>query len=406
VVLGPDPSIGEEFDIDVSFTELDQAWYAVGFQIRLKYDPTLLAKVSVTEGEFLTDPTWNLHGYWFYSSVQTPTPSIPHHHLLVAGLILPNASGVYTQTVFPHTSVLRMFTVRFRAIKQIKSCEPGNLSCVLGIFPMWPPTPDQWVLDRTGKYVGATTVNGTYTILNDITLGRIIDVYTQWPAPYGGQGWNRTSDMFWPQKEVILCANVTYNCWPVQQKLVTFVVWDPQMKVWTVLQAVTDENGVACVSFRIPWPCDDPESLFGVWRVRADVDIACIVVEDWVYFHFDYLINIISVETDKYQYKHCEFVDVTVTFTSHAQQQRHIAIWVTIHDELNVPVATQELVFWVGSAQWCTPKEYTKEFRLHIEKFVFAGYATVHVVSRFELLPGVWTAAGPEDTAIIFVLPE
>jgi len=283
------------------------------------------------------------------------------------------------------------------------------MSCTIDILPFWPSHRKEF-MDKTGATVPTDPnkiVNGTYTILASPQVGRYIDVYTQYPAPYGGQGWNQTSDMFWPQKEVILCANVTYNCWPVQHKLVTFVVWDPHSKVWTVLQDFTDAYGVACVSFRIPWPCTNPEDLFGVWKVRADVDVACEVIEDWVYFHFDYLVNIIGVETDKYYYKHCEFVDVTVTFTSHAQQRRHIALWVTIHDELNVPIATEELVFWIEGATWCTPKRYEKPFSLHIMKFAFAGYATIHVDSRMELEPGVWTAAGPEHaTTIIYILPE
>jgi hypothetical protein len=62
------------------------------------------------------------------------------------------------------------------------------------------------------------TKNGTLTILGWSLAGRIIDLYTQYPAPYGGQGPDNPSDMFWPQKEVWLYANVTYNWWPVQQK--------------------------------------------------------------------------------------------------------------------------------------------------------------------------------------------
>jgi len=212
------------------------------------------------------------------------------------------------------------------------------------------------------------------------------------------------SDMFWPQKEVILCANVTFNCWPVQQKLVTFTVWDNQDNMWTTLQAVTDEDGVACVSFRLPWPCDDPESLLGVWRVVAEVDVACESIYDELEFHYDWLVNIVEVTTDKYYYEHCEWVDISITFTSHAQQQYLVAMRVTIHDELNVPVAFGVVMLNVTGAEFCTAEEYLVELSLHIDKFVFVGTATIHAVPLFWYVDG-WTAAGPEDTTTIYVLP-
>jgi hypothetical protein len=211
--------------------------------------------------------------------------------------------------------------------------------------------------------------------------------------------------MFWPQKEVILYAYVSYNCWPMQQKLVTFTVFDNEGNVWTQLQDATNETGIASVSFRMPWPCEDPESLFGVWTVKADVDIACEVTIDWVYFHYDYLINIVKVTTDIYYYEHCNYVTVTVDFTSHAQQNYTTSLWVTIHDNLNVPIATTTLSFTIGGAKYCTPKEYTKEFILHIDKFAAAGEATVYATPRL-YWNGSWVAAGPMGSTKIYILPS
>jgi len=189
-------------------------------------------------------------------------------------------------------------------------------------------------------------------------------------------------------------------------KLVTFTVWDNEDNVWTQLVDFTDENGVACVSFRMPWPCEDPESLFGVWKVRADVDVACVIIEDWVEWHYDYMINIVKVTTDKYYYKHWEWVNVTVEFTSHAQQTYDAAIWVTIFDNLNVPIATREVVFEIGGAEFCTAKEYTRELRLFIEKFAAAGEATVYVTTRFyDEVNDAWVAAGPIGFTKIYILP-
>jgi len=155
----------------------------------------------------------------------------------------------------------------------------------------------------------------------------------------------------------------------------------------------------------MPWPCDDPESLFGVWKVKADVDVACEVITDWVEWHYDYLINIVKVTTDKYYYEHCEWVEVTVDFTSHAQQEYTASLWVTIHDNLNVPIATTTIGFTIGGAEYCTPKEYTEIVCLHILKFAAAGEATVYVTPRFNWM-GSWVASGPMATTTIYILPS
>jgi hypothetical protein len=317
-------------------------------------------------------------------------------------LILPDSGGNYNASNLPGSvdyedGVIAVIT--FEITDQDVSCDPLLNYCDLDLY-------DIMMVDKDGGYISYSPAeDGNVTVYGSYEVGRVIDVYTQYPDPYGGQGPNAPSDMFWPQKEVILCANVSYNCWPMQQKLVTFTVFDNQDNVWTQLQDVSDEDGVACVSFRMPWPCEDPESLIGVWRVRADVDIACEVTTDEVEWHYDYLINIVDVSTDKYYYKHCEWVEVTVDFTSHAQQEYTTYMHVTIHDNLNVPIAHAGVGFTIGGAEYCTPKEYTETFCLHIDKFAAAGEATIYVTSRL-YWEGSWVAAGPMATTTIYILPE
>jgi len=227
-----------------------------------------------------------------------------------------------------------------------------------------------------------------------------------------------SSDMFWPQKEVVLCADVTYNMWPVQTKMVTFTIYDNQDNVWTVLQGVTNDSGVACVSFRMPWICGpglDPEDLFGVWKVRAEVDIACEIITDEVWFHYDYLISDIKVTINPEFYDHGDNnkVIATVEFYSYREQDMNVLIWVVIHDELNVPVAIDLLEFtigggWFGSIsdkEFCTPDDYDKPFSLEIPKFAYAGKAIVHAVP-FMLWQNNWYPAGPEGITEILIMPS
>jgi len=408
VTLGPFPAVGEEFTVNITIKNLHFAWYLVGLDFRLYYDPDLLEVVSCEEGPYLKQfnqtPT---EPYTIFKCFTKETND--GTYIAAMDLILPNATGHYPAPVAgaepPEDGTIAVIT--FKALKQDISCDPETYTCNLTLSHIM-------MIDKEGGYIPYDApVNGTYTIIGSFQVGRQIDVYTQYPAPYGGQGFNMSSDMFWPQKEVVLYANVTYNCWPVQQKLVTFTIYDNQDNIWAVLRNLTDKDGVACVRFRMPWPCEDPESLFGVWKVRADVDIACELITDEVWFHYDYLVKNIKVTTDKSSYEHCEDVKVTVTFQSYREQDMNVSIWVIIHDELNVPVAIELLEFtigggWSGSIyaeEFCTPDDYEELFSLHIPKFAYAGVATVHAIP-FMLWQDNWYPAGPEGTKEILIMPS
>jgi hypothetical protein len=78
---------------------------------------------------------------------------------------------------------------------------------------------------------------------------------------------------------------------------------------------------------------------------------------------------------------------------------------VTIHDNLNYPIASQTKEFQIGGATYCTAKEYEKDFSLlYILKFASSGGAIVYVTSRL-LWNGQWVAAGPMATTAIYILP-
>jgi len=113
---------------------------------------------------------------------------------------------------------------------------------------------------------------------------RDIDVYTQYPAPYGGQGRNMPSNPFRPMTQVLLYAYITYNSDPVAQKIVTFRIEHGE---WDIIRtSATNSSGMAWVKFTIPWPDTDPEArVLGIWNVTATVDIRDIVVVDELWFY-------------------------------------------------------------------------------------------------------------------------
>jgi hypothetical protein len=210
-------------------------------------------------------------------------------------------------------------------------------------------------------------------------LGPVIDVFTQWPDPFGGQGPNQPSDMITPQCGLYLYAYVTYNDWPEQNKDVAFEVKDPSMTVWGIFYARTNSNGYAEVFVRMPWPCDDPDQYIGEWHVYASVDVACVCINDTLNFKYDYLVNIWKVTTDKDSYKHCEDIEITIDYGSYAMQDHNIIITVTVVDETGVPFGWTYMNVTIGGAEYCTYNNGTIILDVHVEKFARAGVATIYV---------------------------
>lgn len=136
---------------------------------------------------------------------------------------------------------------------------------------------------------------------NALTNYRAIDLYTQ-KEPYNGRGPNQPSDAFAPQEEVILYAYVTYRDDPVPGKIVAFEAHGPLNRYENLsftATAVTDDNGIANTSFRMPWPNSQhpKEAIFGVWNVIAIVDIAEVSVNDTLSFQVGWIVELIKVET-------------------------------------------------------------------------------------------------------------
>ena len=158
--------------------------------------------------------------------------------------------------------------------------------------------------------------------------------------------------------------------------------YTPKQNKFVLLKetARTNEDGVATISFAMPWPCDNPESLLGVWKVTATVNIRDVVVNDTLYFYYDYMVHIWKVTTDKFYYEHCETVEITVEYGSHANQTYPGLFSAVIKDELNVVVDKVYLNGTIlGGAQFCTYANNTVKLYIHIEKWAFAGYADIYV---------------------------
>jgi hypothetical protein len=392
VTMGPEPCRGEIFNVTVSLKNLDYHWWLIGIEFRLAYDEALIAPVGTIEGPFL--PSYA--GYHndlpppgtFYQCYFEPGPP-DGPHVLCGEMIFPNATGWWNTTeaeeAWPGGEGV-ISIIQFEVLYQ--SYGEANITSPLEII-------DQLAIGLDGvdtqNPVGIpldTPHNGNYTITTNLP-GRVIDLYggalnrgygsLPFPAPFGGQGSNNPMDLVIPQAEVHLFVDVTYNYWPMQNKLVGFEVEDPYGGVLLKRTAATDAEGTATIAFEMPWPCEDPESLFGVWKVTATVDISDTRINDTMEFHYDYMVQTWKVTTDKFEYDHCEDVEITIEYGTHAQQWYPALLSVLLMDELIVPVGMALLPTEVGGAEFCSYNNFTDVVTIHVVKHAAAGIATIHV---------------------------
>jgi hypothetical protein len=320
-------------------------------------------------------------------------------------MIYPNDTGMWNPPMLNGSGVVAIIT--FRTLQPYYSTIVTPLTVVDDLMIGLDNLVDQNIEDKPLL----PPDNGLVTI-ESFVRGRFIDVYgyaynsgkgpvdwqeiLQFPPPFGGQGPNMPMDVVEPQSMIVLHANVTYNYWPVQHKLVGFQVLDNNNNTIANLFNFTDPTGVATVTFRMPWPCDNPEQFFGVWRIVATVQLADIVITDTLPYHYDYIVHIWKVTTDKYYYEHGEYVCVFVEWGSHAQQYYNVTVKVYIADELGVIIGSFAHSTQVGGTVFCQYKNDNFTDCIYIPKWAYAGLATVHAsVFDYEpILGGV--PLGPE----------
>jgi hypothetical protein len=408
------------FTIDILVKNLTSENDVIGIQnAAIYYNNTLLRlnpAANVTEGTFMNNPLWAPYGTTFIWIEDPNTPPGSGKNKISIGCIInPNdTTHEYDWPERPFGEGI-FCTLHFEVLYQ--KAFPWEQTTKMDLEPLFP---DEMFLNTTldwvpyvGPYDGEIKVKG-------YIVGRMIDLYigvctetepcVPYPYPFGGQGINVSADIVWAQKKICMWANVTYNNWPVQRKVVTFEILYPNGDTLTVLSSISDDLGVAYAEFRMPWPCDDPESLFGIWHIIASVDVACVIVKDHLWFHYDYLATWAKVTVDPTEIGHCHTLTINVTVKSYAWLPHDVLVTVDLKDELQVPIGFQAIWLHIGDRQedwsqkWCTYKEYPLTFQIHIPKHAFAGlaHADINILSNLPSRCGA--AYCPEDIEEFVIL--
>jgi hypothetical protein len=310
-------------------------WDVAGFDVNFTYNATQLQLVNCQVGGFLAQNGGTPFG-WFYNNTAGSVEGIFTKTV--------DGPGLESSTSGSIDETWSLFDMTFMCLTN--STTPPS-SSVLGIpaydLASW-AHPERWyppwnsvitAVDIT-SYSPSVITNGAYTMLY-APLGALIDSYTQYPAPYGGQGAGQHSDSFAPQQEVCLYGKVTFAGYPVSNKLVTFEIDNALGQKLTILQNVTDLNGIAEVCFRIPMPSGingtDPSTI-GWWHETETVEIDQVIVNDTVWFQVGYMFNFLNVWANNQPYDqfHTPKFDLTGLIQTIHEQPLNVLVSMDTYD--------------------------------------------------------------------------
>jgi len=377
------------FTVEVWINNVAEDWWLVGAEFKLAYNGTLLDFISITVDPWLeafgdiymVPPVEGVRGDGL-AYIHTAVVLLPHDYppsewwwpINGTGALVEVTFEVLMQEEFPWTaeSPLDLYDIKFSDI----NAEPV------------PQAPEE---------------DGN-VIIEGFIVGRQIDVYTQYPDPYGGQGPHKPSDAFAPQNEVILYALVQYNLDPVQNKPVSFEVKWPDGDVILTREAYTDINGIAWINFRIPWPDEvTPENVFGNWSVTATCEIADVVVNDTLTFEVTWLMEVISIETaEEFQKQKPQPLGemwFKVCWEVRSAQERPAVITVVVYDDLDVPIAWGYYEGNFSANGIFDPATYCYNFTLYIPTWAYVGPATVYANIFTDFPQNGGASYGPEKSA-------
>lgn len=239
--------------------------------------------------------------------------------------------------------------------------------------------------------------------------GGKIDLFTN-KVPFDGRGLNRQSDAFQPQEFVELYALVTYNEEPIVNWLVAFQVLNPLNETVAVSVNRTDGNGIAHFGFRVPWPSEDvaEQTVFGVWKVVAAVNIAEKVFMDTLTFQVGWIVQITDIKTlnaelsPKTSFLRGETVVFNLTVKNIALTGKSAVVIVNVFDVVNYPIAH---VIYAGKPVIFQPGKSFIQVVVKVPENATVGRATVSAVAYTALPVYGGVAYSPPCLSYFDVLP-
>jgi len=406
------------FVVDVKIKGVAKAHDLWGWEFVMFYNTTLLDTLNVTEGPFLSSINDTMFIGKFGSMMDPAYINVTYEDNELKRPILTGYGKIHACALFTvnHTAPRGGGTLaQIKFITRYQSIYPERAWCWLdiGIRNGSTALADTWKYPPVGA-IPHNVENGAFGACMAFPppVGPVIDCYTGNKRKYGattpGGFWitnytgNRydplpppgaqipgNADSYQPQDLVELFANVTYNGDAVQNKPVQFEI-QPYMHNGTPIEldgfplsrvVLTDENGTASLTFRIPWPCvgyDPPLPWY--FMCYQSVDIACQQVNDTLWFEACWYIWVrkVMVEPDPVSKRpYCQsYVNVTFTYERHCLSDLPVYFTVVVYDHQMTPIGTNSIGLKAEHGAWCSSLNSTYMLRVHIPKWALVGMPT------------------------------
>ena len=218
------------------------------------------------------------------------------------------------------------------------------------------------------------------------------------PLAYGTSAYtpNAYSDAFGPQALMTLDGLVTYNGAPVANAEVTFQITSNTGASMGTLTAMTNENGIATTSYRLPWYdgsyTSGPVSEFGIWSVTGSAEVQQTIVTDNMPFDFGDIISITGVTVTSNPVPRSTPTvpssnSFTVSLAGISAQTQNYWMSYTVVDAGSVPVAQGVVQGTMPAATYTdttgtlvvTPSTSSTGATFVIPSYAFVGGATIYV---------------------------
>jgi hypothetical protein len=272
-------------------------------------------------------------------------------------------------------------------------------------------------------YIDPSYDNTSAQVCTDVTvLPKVesgIDVFTEdyrWPCydtTHTGVGLNSTDvDPFQPQENITLCALVTWKGSPRQNKLVSFYIEGPGGEIIVKRTAYTNEDGIACIDFRMPWTCNMTYNelyIMGTWYVEVSVALPEVGGEedcflDWLTFDVCWIVQVTDIKAGYIStrggphvvnldaFKECWDIAIALEVCSCAMEDRLALLSAVVYDDVGMPIG--EIQYQVNVTPGC---QWVDVFgTIHIPKWAYPGENAMIYANAF-------TSCCPIDSGVLGV---
>jgi hypothetical protein len=243
-----------------------------------------------------------------------------------------------------------------------------------------------------------TNVDSTSALINVIGNPNLvnIDVFTD----QGGVGPGVSGGSYGPLQLMQLYASVTYKGASLPLEPVVFAVQNTNGTVITVMQAPTNQTGIASTSFRLPAPDPTaPQNNFGNWSVIAAVNITGASASDTAKFTFAYQNGIQNVALPPSIQKGT-VMQIQLTINSQHVSLQWNTLSISLFDQSGIPIGSTTI-----ATSQLTQNLTVVDASMLIPNWAFPGNATAVFCILGNSANALSVPVAPEKTATFQIEP-